>query len=64
MRSGKIDLKLVRGLFPLALVGASAGTLILQKIPSASLKPLVIVLLIAVTIYTLFRKSWGGNHHL
>jgi uncharacterized membrane protein YfcA len=59
MRSGKIDLKLVRGLFPLALVGAAAGTLILQKIPSASLKPLVIVMLIAVTIYTLLRKSWG-----
>jgi uncharacterized membrane protein YfcA len=59
MRSGKIDLKLVGGLFPLTLLGAAAGTFILQIIPSTSLKPLVVVLLIAVTIYTFFRKSWG-----
>lgn len=59
LRSGKIEWKLVRGLFPFTLVGAALGTVILQKIPSGSLKPLVVVMLLAVTVYTLFRKNWG-----
>ncbi|WNQ10869.1 TSUP family transporter [Paenibacillus aurantius] len=59
LKSGKIDLKLVRGLLPFTLVGAVAGTAALQKVPSDFLKPLVVVMLLAVTVYTLTRKSWG-----
>ncbi|MGG1550348.1 MULTISPECIES: TSUP family transporter [Paenibacillus] len=61
MRSGQVDVKAVRGLFVLALLGAVCGTLTLQQIPSDFLKPLVIVMLILITIYTIFRKNWGAS---
>ncbi|TXK74472.1 TSUP family transporter [Paenibacillus sp. N3.4] len=59
MRSGKVDLKAVWGLFLLSLTGAVCGTTVLRQIPSDFLKPLVVVMLILITIYTVFRKSWG-----
>lgn len=59
MRSGNIDLKAVRVLFVLSLSGAVCGTFVLQQIPSDFLKPLVVVMLILITIYTIFRKNWG-----
>ncbi|MCY9665600.1 TSUP family transporter [Paenibacillus alginolyticus] len=59
MRSGNVDLKAVRGLFFLSLLGAVCGTTVLRQIPSDFLKPLVIVMLILITIYTIFRKNWG-----
>ncbi|MBH5320124.1 TSUP family transporter [Paenibacillus sp. GSMTC-2017] len=59
LRSGKIDLKMTMKLVPLTAIGAVAGTLLLQFVPTDWLRPLVIVLLIVVTIYTLFRRDWG-----
>ncbi|MDQ0903714.1 TSUP family transporter [Paenibacillus sp. V4I7] len=59
MRSGNVDLKAVRGLFILSLLGAICGTMVLRQIPSDFLKPLVVVMLILITIYTIFRKNWG-----
>ena len=59
MRSGNVDLKAVRGLFFLSLLGAVCGTTVLRQIPSDFLKPLVVVMLILITIYTIFRKNWG-----
>ncbi|MDU2064038.1 MAG: TSUP family transporter [Sporomusaceae bacterium] len=59
IRSGKVDLSLVKWLFPLALVGSGLGAFTVQFIPSTFLKPLVIVLLIVVAIYTVFKKDWG-----
>ncbi|QYR20914.1 TSUP family transporter [Paenibacillus sp. sptzw28] len=59
IRSGNVDLKAVRGLFFLSLAGAVCGTLVLGSIPSGFLRPLVVVMLIAITIYTIFRKNWG-----
>ncbi|MEK5032395.1 TSUP family transporter [Paenibacillus sp. FSL R7-0302] len=35
------------------------GTLTVRQVPSEFLKPLVIVMLIVITIYTLFKKAWG-----
>lgn len=61
MRSGKIDYKLIKYLFPLSLAGSVLGVYIVQQIPSAFLKPLVVVLLIAVTIYSLIKKDWGSR---
>ncbi|WP_274654541.1 sulfite exporter TauE/SafE family protein [Paenibacillus humicola] len=60
LKSGHVELKLAGRLLPLTLLGAGAGTYALQHIPSGFLKPLVIVLLLAVTVYTLLRKSWGN----
>ncbi|WP_040952100.1 TSUP family transporter [Gorillibacterium massiliense] len=59
LKSGKIDLKLVSRLFPFTVVGAAAGTIILQHVPSTFLKPFVAVMLFAVLLYTLLRKGWG-----
>ncbi|MEC0232613.1 TSUP family transporter [Paenibacillus alba] len=61
MRSGNIDLKAVKGLFLLSLLGAVCGTMVLRQIPSDFLKPLVVIMLILITIYTIFRKSWGAS---
>ncbi|MGB8954153.1 MAG: TSUP family transporter [Tumebacillaceae bacterium] len=59
LRSGKVDYKTVKWLFPLSMIGSAGGVFVVQLIPSSFLKPLVVVLLIAVTIYTFFRKNWG-----
>ncbi|CEH29529.1 hypothetical protein AM501_23050 [Aneurinibacillus migulanus] len=61
MRSGKINLRMVGWLFPLSLIGSAIGAYTVTKIPPEFLKPLVVVLLILVTIYTLFKKDWGNE---
>ncbi|WP_027417733.1 TSUP family transporter [Aneurinibacillus terranovensis] len=59
MRSGKINLKLSVSLFPLSLFGSALGAYTVRQIPPEFLKPLVIILLIGVMIYTLIKKDWG-----
>lgn len=61
MKSGKIDYNLIKYLFPLSLAGSALGVYVVQQIPSTFLKPLVVVLLIAVTIYSLIKKDWGSK---
>jgi uncharacterized membrane protein YfcA len=61
LRSGKIDVKLVKYLFPLSLFGSALGVYVVRQIPSNFLKPLLVVMLIAVLIYTLCRKSFGDT---
>jgi hypothetical protein len=61
MRAGQVDSALVWRLFPLSLSGAVCGTLVLRSLPSGFLKPLVVVLLIGMTAYTLIRKDWGDH---
>jgi uncharacterized membrane protein YfcA len=61
LASGKINIRLAAGLFPLSLAGSVMGTYTVKQIPSEFLKPLVVVMLIAVTIYTLCRKNWGNQ---
>lgn len=55
--SGKMDVKLVKKWFPLSLLGSVAGAYTVRLIPPDFLKPLVIILLIAVTLYTMFGKK-------
>ncbi|QQZ59724.1 TSUP family transporter [Paenibacillus sonchi] len=59
VRSGKINFGLVKYLVPFSIVGAVGGSLTVRQVPSEFLKPLVIVMLIVITVYTLFKKSWG-----
>lgn len=61
LASGKIQIRLVAALFPLSLAGSVLGTVTVKHVPSSFLKPLVIVLLIAVTLYTLCKKNWGNQ---
>jgi len=61
MLQGKIELRMAAALLPLSLIGSGFGAYVIYSLPSDFLRPLVIVLLIAVTIYTLVRKSWGAK---
>ena len=59
MRGGKINYQLIKYLFPLSLLGSFLGVYLVQLIPAPFLKPMVIVLLVVVTIYTVGKKEWG-----
>jgi uncharacterized membrane protein YfcA len=61
LRSGNIEKRLAFALFPISFLGSALGTYTVTLLPAAFLKPLVIVLLIVVTIYTIFKKSWGKD---
>ncbi len=61
LRSGKINIHLIKFLFPLSFFGSALGVITVQQIPSQFLKPLVIVMLLLVTIYTFMRKEWGDT---
>ncbi|MCI0768447.1 TSUP family transporter [Bacillus sp. TL12] len=59
IRSGKVDFHLVAKLFPLVFTGSLLGAWVVNFVSSELLKPLVLVLLIAVAIYTILKKTWG-----
>lgn len=59
--SGKINFRLVLYLVPLSFIGSAIGAYTVKQIPSEFLKPLVVFMLLAVTIYTLFKKNWGDK---
>ncbi|MDR3565764.1 MAG: TSUP family transporter [Negativicutes bacterium] len=60
LRSGKIDLKLMRYLFPLSLAGGAVGVCVVRLIPPHFLKPLLVVMLVGVMVYTLCKKEFGA----
>ena len=60
-RSGKINVKVVAVLLPLSLLGAIVGAIIVHHLSTSFLKPLVIVLLFAVLLYTIWKKDIGRH---
>lgn len=60
LRSGNVDLKIVGKLFPFVFVFAIGGASIATFLPSELLKPVVIVILTIVMIYTIMKKDWGN----
>jgi uncharacterized membrane protein YfcA len=61
IRSGKINFQLVKYLLPLSFVGSVLGVLTVKQISSDFLRPLIILLLILVTFYSLVKKEWGNE---
>lgn len=59
LRSGIIEVKVIKYLFPLSMIGSILGVLLLQVMPPDILRPIVIVMLAVVTIYSILRKEWG-----
>lgn len=60
IRSGKVDFGIVKYLFPLSFLGSALGVYTVRLIPSDFLKPMVVVMLIVVTIYSVAKKNWGA----
>ncbi|UXR81763.1 TSUP family transporter [Staphylococcus sp. IVB6214] len=60
LRSGKVDLGIVAKLFPVSFIASICGAILAVYLPAALLKPLVIVILTIVLIYTLLKKDWGS----
>ncbi|MCR5177004.1 MAG: TSUP family transporter, partial [Anaerovibrio sp.] len=61
IRAGKIDISLMKILCPLSFIGSLAGVLMVQLISPEFLRPLIIVMLILVFVYTLLKKNWGKD---
>lgn len=59
LRSGKVDTWLIKRLFPLSFAGSAAGVLVVRLVPPDFLRPLVVVMLIAVAVYSAMKKEWG-----
>ena len=60
-RSGTIDKKIMRVMFPLAFVGSIVGGFVVREIPPDFLRPLVVVMLIVIAIYSVAKKNWGAD---
>lgn len=58
-QSGKIDKSILKVLLPFTFLGACTGVTTVLLIDSSILKPLVLVLLMAVGVYSFFSKSVG-----
>lgn len=58
-RSGVVEWPLVKKLMPITFVGSLLGTWLVISIPPLYLKPIIIVLLVSVLLFVLFKKDWG-----
>lgn len=59
LRNGMVDFNLVRKLLPFTFIGSILGTIAVVSMPPLYVKPLIIVLLVAVTLFVVFKKDWG-----
>lgn len=59
IRNGKVDMSIIKYLFPLSFMGSALGVFTVQLIPPDFLKPMVVIMLICVTLYSIKKKDWG-----
>ena len=59
LRAGKIDIKMLGPIVPFVFIGSMAGAFTVHQVDSEVLRPLVLILLVAVLIYTLIKKDFG-----
>ncbi|WP_110926537.1 TSUP family transporter [Bacillus massiliglaciei] len=59
-RSGKLDIKSVLKFFPLTFIGAILGAWTVHLMNPELLKPIMLLMLAAVAIYTICKKDWGS----
>jgi len=60
-RSGKLDFKSVVKYFPIVFVGSLVGAWTVTLISPEILKPIMLIMLASVGVYTIFKKDWGGS---
>ncbi len=58
-KAGKIDIKLLGPILPFVFIFSMLGAWTVHLMDSELLRPLIIVMLIVVLIYTLAKKNWG-----
>lgn len=58
-RSGKTDNSILKVLLPFSFIGAGLGVYVVLLIDSAILKPMVLIMILAVGIYSFFSKTIG-----
>ncbi len=59
-RSGQLDIRSVLKYFPLAFVGSLFGAWTVHLINPSLLKPIMLIMLAGVAVYTIFKKDWGS----
>lgn len=59
VRAGKMDMHLLKRTVPLVFVGSLLGAYTIHLLSPAILKPLMLVMLIVVAIYTIVKKDIG-----
>ena len=59
LRNHIVDFSLVRKLLPFTFIGSMIGTLAVVSLPPLYVKPIIIVLLVCVTLFVVFKKDWG-----
>ncbi|EOI1860688.1 TSUP family transporter [Campylobacter jejuni] len=61
IRAKKVNIKLMPKIFPFVFLASIIGAYVATVIPARYFKPLAIIMLFIVLIYTLFKKDWNGN---
>ncbi|MDX8044401.1 TSUP family transporter [Gracilibacillus sp. S3-1-1] len=59
-RSGKLDLSSIYKLFLVAFTGSIVGAWTVHLIDPVIMKPLMLIMLALVAVYTLIKKDWGS----
>lgn len=59
-RAGKIK-KMAFALMPLSFLGSALGAYVVYLLPEKLMKNIIVVLLVAVAVYTYRRKDWGDT---
>lgn len=59
-RSGKLDFKTISKFFPFVFLASMLGAWTVHLLDPTLLKPLMLIMLAAVTVYTIFKKEWGN----
>lgn len=59
-RSGKLDLKSVSKFVPFVFICSIIGAWIVHLLDPNLLKPLMLIMLAVVAVYTILKKDWGG----
>lgn len=61
-KDGKVTSKLIKFLIPMTILGSIVGVQVIVLIDAKILQPLIMILILAVGIYTLFSKTFGTEN--
>jgi len=59
-KSGKLDLSAIYKLFPLIFIASMFGAYTVYLLDPEVLKPVMLIMLAVVAVYTIFKKDWGS----